>query len=489
MNSTERPSCRPGPLRTVLHLDGVGRRVAHLMGILLVVAGLAACSRDRPRFGATPPIVLIAVDGLEWNVMLPLLAKGDLPVMARLMEAGTFGYLASMRPTKSPVIWTSVATGKTPQKHGITNFFYVADAEGKPEVRLFTSGHRSTKAFWDILSDYGLVVHCLGWWISYPAEPINGVMVSQTNTTPLAGVRGQPVAKGSLLKGIEGQVHPPRRYDEMMTILDEVDSSLPEITQKIFGSPAHPPDAFSLMMWTESLWAFRADATYLSIARRLLASKEPFDLIAVYIGGTDVVGHRFWRYAYPASFQHPPSSDQIENYGHIIDDYYRYSDQAIGELLKPLPPDTTVLIVSDHGIHASNQNREFRPDDSPSFTHSGDHDDAPPGVFIAAGWGIRAAAPPGIRPANFSAHSLDTVGSVLDITPTILALKGIPIGEDMDGTPLRQVVTPRVLEARPIRFIASHDTETWLAQRDSYKKIPVDQAQRLEQLRALGYIR
>src|SRR5439155_1232372 len=272
MTSTERSSYRLGPLWTVLHLDAVGRRVAHLMGILLVVAGLAACSRDRPRFGATPPIVLIAVD-------------------------------------------------------------------------------------------------CLGWWISYPAEPINGVMVSQTNTTPLAGVRGQPVAKGSLLKGIEGQVHPPRRYDEMMTILDEVDSSLPEITQKIFGSPAHPPDAFSLMMWTESLWAFRADATYLSIARRLLASKEPFDLIAVYIGGTDVVGHRFWRYAYPASFQHPPSSDQIENYGHIIDDYYRYSDQAIGELLKPLPPDTTVLIVSDHGIHASNQNREFRPDDSPSFTH------------------------------------------------------------------------------------------------------------------------
>ena len=59
----------------------------------------------------------------------------------------------------------------------------------------------------------------------------------------------------------------------------------------------------------------------------------------------------------------------------------------------------------------------------------------------------------------------------------------------MDGTPLRQVVTPRVLEARPIRFIASHDTETWLAQRDSYKKIPIDQAERLEQLRALGYIR
>jgi hypothetical protein len=463
-----------------------------LTAILLIATAFCGCggkARDRLRSQSHHPLVLFAVDGLEWDVMLPLVARGQLPAMARLMEQGSFGYLRSMRPTLSPVIWTSLATAKTPAKHGITNFVYSTGNGNDRELRVFTSGHRRTKAFWNILSDYGLVVHCIGWWITYPAEPINGVMVSQTNTSPLAPARqGRQIWKGSLISGLEGQVYPPARQEEIMAILQEVDASLAEITKQIFGTPPHPPDPFSTMMWEETQWAFRADATYLRVAGRLLASNAAFDVMAVYIGGPDVVGHRFWRYAYPESFRYPPSRDQIDNYGHIIDDYYKYTDQAIGQILSTLPADTTVVIVSDHGMHAVNQDQQFRPEDTPRSIYSGHHFDAPPGVFIAAGWGIRTRIPPGPRASDLSRSDLVEVGSVLDIVPTMLALKGIPIGEDMDGTPLRDVLSVTTLKERPIRFLPSHDTDEWLAHRDSLKKVPRDQAERLEQLRALGYI-
>ena len=461
------------------------RACSFTLVVALSSGALHGCSRSQvsPR----PPLVLAAVDGLEWDVLLPLLSRGELPVMERLIDAGTAGYLKSMYPTFSPVIWTSMATAKTPAKHGITGFVYRPHAD-RAEERVFTSGDRRTKAFWDILGDQGLVVYCIGWWITYPAEAINGVMVSQTNTGTLVDAgRGHGMWKGNLVKGLEGQVYPPARQDAVMARLAEVDSSLPETTRRIFGTFPHPPDAFSGMMWDETQWAIRADETYLRAAQGLLADGERFDVLAIYIGGTDVVGHRFWRYAYPESFQHPPSSEQIENYRHVIDDYYRYADQAIGSLLAALPRETTVLVVSDHGMHAANRERDFRPEDPARFTYSGHHLDAPPGVFIAAGRGIRGPGPD-MRARSLVRDRLPTVGSVFDVTPTVLALEGVAIGKDMDGAPLRDVITPDALAEHPIRFVGTHDTDRWLAGREAYKRVPLDQTERVDQLKALGYV-
>ncbi|MBW2698401.1 MAG: alkaline phosphatase family protein, partial [Deltaproteobacteria bacterium] len=85
--------------------------------VLVLVAGplpvLMACSRDAPPEPRVPgearsPLLLFAIDGLEWSVILPLLADGRLPVIADLMQRGSFGHLESMLPTYSAVIWTSI---------------------------------------------------------------------------------------------------------------------------------------------------------------------------------------------------------------------------------------------------------------------------------------------------------------------------------------------------------------------------------------------
>lgn len=463
--------------------------IRHFFQILSIaaIALVAGCSgKETPRSVSEPraPMVLLAIDGMEWHVMKPLLESGAMPVTASLMKRGTWGYLQSMIPTYSAVIWTSVATAKRPEKHGIEHFVYRDD---NGEYRYYTSGHRKTKAFWNILTDYDLNVDCIGWWITYPAEVVNGCMVSQTNTTSVLHDPQRALWKGSLLKGVEDQVYPPEYQNHVMTLLEETDASMDALTRKIFGTLPNPPDDFGRLMWDQAIWALRADAVYLSVAEDLLNNGEPFDLLALYLGGPDVTGHRFWHYAYPDQFEFPPPKAQIENYGDVIDDYYVYVDRVIGEIVDAAPEGTTFIIASDHGMHAFNQDRDFKPADSPAETNSGHHLDAPPGVFIAAGPGIRDSGRG--KAIHVDLDRMQTVGSVLDVMPTILALKGIPQGEDFDGKPLIRVLDDDWLGSAKIERIPTHDTGEWMATRASRIRQAIDESERLDQLRSLGYIR
>jgi len=419
-------------------------------------------------------------------VLEPLINAGQLPTIARLMAGGTYGYLESMDPTYSPVVWTTIATGKAPAKHGIEHFVY---SQGGRQ-HYYTSGQRKTKAFWNILSDYGLTTHVLGWWMTYPAESIHGIMIAQTNTTGVLEDPKRALWKGSLLRGVEGQVTPPERQNEVMDILDAAEASFDSLAAVIFdGAVTAPMSPFTKLMWDQSRWSFRADAVYTGVAQRLIASQEPFDVLAVYIGGTDVASHRFWRYAHPEDFFNPPAAQEVKDFGRVIDDYYIHLDRVIAALLAASPPGTSVLIASDHGFHTVNPRGDFSVDEAPDDWNSGNHLDAPPGVFIAAGPGFVDATPGDSLPLPFTRSSLRNVGDVFDVLPTLLALKDIPLGQDFDGTVMENVIEASWLEQYPVRTIKTHDDKAFEEARAARMREAADQAERLEQLKSLGYIR
>jgi hypothetical protein len=357
---------------------------------------------------------------------------------------------------------------------------------GDDGQRFYTSGHRATKAFWNILSDYNRNVDVLGWWMTYPAEAIHGVMVAQTNTTAVLHKSENALLKGTVLRGVEDQVTPPGRQDEVMDILDRVDASFDSILTGMFGSVPKPATDYTKVLWDQSQWAFRADALYLEVAKKLLSSKEPFDILAVYVGGTDVAAHRFWQYAFPQQFAHPPDAGEIAAFGPVLLDYYAYVDHALGELIERAPANTAVIVVSDHGMHAVNIDHEFKVTDIPEMRLSANHMDAPPGVFIAAGPNIAAHASGGaLRLPDRS----QTAGHAFDILPTLLALQGIPLGEDFVGKPMAGVIDAEFLKKVPVRTVRTHDDKAWNDARQLRIKEAADRAERLEQLRSLGYIK
>ena len=262
-----------------------------------------------------------------------------------------------------------------------------------------------------------------------------------------------------------------------------VSERLPELTHDIFGEFEHAPTPLTRRLWLNTQWAFRSDATYLEIAEGL--ADESYDLLAVYLGGADVVGHRFWRYMEPERYRDRPPEDEVEDYGDLIEDYYRYVDSSIGRLVERMPENATVLVVADHGMRGVNFQKQFSGETIPKSVRSGHHPKARPGVIIAAGGAVLEAAG-GL--ADLEVGDLEVLASIFDVTPSLLTILGIPVGEDMAGQPLEWLTGSQPGE---VPMIATHDSEEWLAARAENDPNALDGArdeERLEQLRALGYI-
>ena len=95
--------------------------------------------------------------------------------------------------------------------------------------------------------------------------------------------------------------------------------------------------------------------------------------------------------------------------------------------------------------------------------------------------GVLAAMGPGIRGGGTL-----TDASVMDITPTLLGLLGEPVGRDMDGFVLEEMIDESYLEARPVRYVDTYERERTEEETEPLES-SVDEEIR-EELRSLGYI-
>jgi len=89
-------------------------------------------------------VLLVGWDAADWKVIRPLMDAGKMPNVRRLVENGALGQIATLDPPLSPMLWTSIATGKRPFKHGILGF-----SEPTPDgrdVQPVTNLSRTSKA-------------------------------------------------------------------------------------------------------------------------------------------------------------------------------------------------------------------------------------------------------------------------------------------------------------------------------------------------------
>ena len=150
-------------------------------------------------------VLLIGWDAADWKIIGPLLAKGHMPALKGLIDNGVYGNIATMNPPYSPMLWSSVATGKTPDKHGVMGFIEVMPKlDG---VRPVTSNSRKTRAIWNIFHHKQLKSNLVGWWPTYPAEPINGVVI----TDKFQKVSPDPSKQTPIREGV---LHPQNLKEE-----------------------------------------------------------------------------------------------------------------------------------------------------------------------------------------------------------------------------------------------------------------------------------
>jgi predicted AlkP superfamily pyrophosphatase or phosphodiesterase len=422
--------------------------------VLALGLALAACGGppDRGEGAVAQRIVVVGVDGLEWRVLDPLIAEGKLPNLARFIAEGAHGKLITLAPAYSPVIWATVATGKLPQKHGITHFVASPGGEGRRAVP-FTSNSRTTAALWNILGDLGLRVAVVGWWTTWPAEPVNGVLVSDRMMYNRFNLWfGLEHAGGDL----PGQTYPPELFDELASATRLGESFEDEFFERF--APGSPRPSFRRDLhdpWYELLMVY---------ARDRILRRDSYDFVAYYVNGTDIASHYFWKYLFPEEWSDPIPPEDVARYREVIPRYYEWVDESIAPLLARADDRTIVILLSDHGFVTGH-----RPD-SPNI--SGTHyRTAPPGVLVMAGGGIPAGGTFGRA-------------TVMDLAPTILHALGYGVGRDMDGLVLP--IVAKATGARAVRYVESYDANRERAPRDPIAT-KYDQTI-LEKLRALGYI-
>lgn len=444
------------------------RAALWLLGVVAFSAGAFMAWKAAER-GPGPLLVLVGMDALTWDIMDPMLDKGELPNFRALIARGVRGDLKTLKSTYiSASIWTTILTGKVPKYHGIEGWY---STRGFP----VNSTSRTTRFLPQILGENGVTTAAVGFMATWPADRINGYIVSDLasygrfkDSSPAAN---QNVSDYEYLKGIERVTWPEDLLDEIMPVMlapDEVprrvyESVLPlsdrewESFQKI--DRVKRDDDVALLKF-----AVVTDYNFHRAGLEILKRHRP-QAYMVYFQGADILEHFFWKYMEPEYFSEVVTEEQAARLGECIRNYYRFLDYLLFEIMTQVGEEATVVVCSDHG-----QKRvEYWGQDGP---HSGQHRvSKPPGVVIMAGPGIRSG--------------LEIEGAVVfDLTPTMLYLMGVPVGKDMNGKVLLDAVTDEFQGAHPLSLIETHDRGMEAAE-EVYS--PLDDRIR-ERLRALGYV-
>lgn len=400
-------------------------------------------------------LLLIGWDAADWNIIWPLIAKGKMPALKKLIENGVYGNMSTMNPPYSPMLWTTVATGKTPDKHGVLGFIEVTpDAK---TVRPVTNVSRKTRALWNIFHNQGLKSNLVGWWPSFPTEPINGTIISdrfpKTHRDPS---KQTPISEFS--------VHPWNSSNDFKN-LRMFPFEITEAHLYPFVPRAHDVDQKNHKGLAAIAKIVSENTSLHNAATKLLRTSE-WDFMAVYYDLIDHFGHSFMKY-------HPPKLAAVnqKNYDifkHTITGAYIFQDMMLERKMQLVDDDTTIIVMSDHGFESGNKRILNMPkvQAAPSLEHSQF------GIFVASGPNIKK---------NEKIFGM----GLIDVAPTILHYFGLPIGKDMDG----KVVLDIFRETEAPKYIDSWDKMPGdFADLKNQETDALSDEETMQQLIDLGYV-
>jgi hypothetical protein len=432
-----------------------GSRVGATLFVIAVVASLtlplaargpavappspvAPLQRVESRDDNGPRLTMLLLDGASLEYILPRVAEGRLPGFARLLDKAAVMDLATIRPTQPDPVWAAAATGMYPSKNGVRSAAsYYARSDTRPVdllpdhclshglVRLGFIRDEPNAAttwrarpLWSIVSAAGVPVGVARWPLTYPAEEVNGFLITD---------RFHQLV-GSIAE-FDQAASPP----DVLPVLESAFTDPVDVTDVLpvsAGSPSASPEAAAL----------RRDRVYSRAMRRLSASMRP-RFAALRYDGLDIVGHYYLRYTEPRTFRDVPEEER-RRFSQIIDRYYAFIDAEVGAALDALRPGDLLMVVSGFGMQPLNPFRRTigRILRDPDF--SGTHEGAPDGFLIAYG-----------RDAEPGRHQR---GSVVDVAPTALYFLGLPAARDMDGFARSDLFTRAFTADRPIVFIPSY---------------------------------
>jgi predicted AlkP superfamily phosphohydrolase/phosphomutase len=272
----------------------------------LVTRGGADGGKGEEGAGGARRVVVLGLDAATWNAVIPFLKAGDLPTMKRMMETGSYGYLDTYGRQFTPMVWASMATGMTVEKHGVYHFGNLSDDWKAAPV-------------WSIVSDAGLKAAVVNWVCTWPPFEVNGAFVS---------------------KIIAPQ--PDRTYFSpgFVYLKPAADSIISRWGYEV------PLDDAARITYAEH------EFSYLDLLDREVISRVEPDFVAYYSYSPDMVQHFFWKDMEPGMLRGPDwyGEHPEPHHAHIIRDAYIASDRLLAGLMERYGSDANYFVLSDHGM-------------------------------------------------------------------------------------------------------------------------------------------
>jgi hypothetical protein len=428
-----------------------------LVAFVGAMALLFATSATRAGAGDSPTLTVvstgqhvdvIAIDGIDPATLERLRTAGRLPNFSRLLGQS----IAMLTPEadRDPAkVWTTIATGQPPEKHGIRGLesrqIAGVDGQFRSESRVWSaltaatdlvrltrpaiaSGEqRLIPAFWEVAARAGLRTAVVHWWATWPAPQDLGIVISDRAILRLEA--GGP---------LDGEIAPASLYDTLKKQWTETDASVARAAAERATPPHTSAEIASVFTRAANL-----DASVMALAN---ANLGPLDLRVVYLPGLDIVQHALFGSANPAAMAPSEAADRLS----ALEAYYAFLDDTLGAFVGASPaPDRTCILVTEPGRVTT----------------------ASPGLLAIAG-----------APAS-AQHVTATDTSV---AATVLYALGVPVARDLASRAVTDLFSSTFASAHPVREVETYGLRQLTPQ--PAKTHTLDK-EMIERMRTLGYIR
>jgi predicted AlkP superfamily phosphohydrolase/phosphomutase len=403
----------------------------------------------RPAWRREGTVYVLGIDGLSPDIIGSMAERGELPQFRQLAADGCHGPHQTISPTNSSLLWTSIATGCHHRDHGIDGFEYY-DLFGRHVSRsfirrakkfglrrliklfdrldwlrshFFDGRHVQARTIWDIVSESGDRVGVVNWWHTWPADPVNGFVISDRVHYWRAAAKGD-IEPGSrqltfpeeVLEQIRELVIPPSEVPEdwLRRFLNVSDEEFEEFRQAEFRH--HD-------LHGELCFVLSADLTYLRALEYCLDRFEAPKLVAALFRCPDVTQHAASEFMPDA--RGDSTTEERRKYGNVVPEAYRFADELVRRVRQRMGEEDTLFVVSDHGFRYQEKRGKY-----------GHARGEPPGVFYAVGPEFQSGMP------------IEEAG-IYDLAPTVLRICGFPVDERMPGRALEELLTEEFRSTHP----------------------------------------
>jgi predicted AlkP superfamily phosphohydrolase/phosphomutase len=381
-----------------------------------------------------PTLWTVGLGGATLDAILPLAQQGRLPFFASLLEQGAYARLTSYPPRRDGALWTSLATGKLPYRHGVLD-----DRRFRPEfldpdalLRLSPVGvafthwgmlgapsemvdSRSLDVLpaWEVLSRLGVRCGLVGWPLTDPVPADTAFVFSDRY---FEGQFGRLSAQ-------------PKELAERGTLFR------PEPEPDTLGRDALT--AVELSALTQDLWRE-------SLTRFLIDQDRNAQAYFLYLPGLERISNAHYSAFYKVQFE-GQQGRRVRREAESLISYYEHLDRFLASLMAQAPEPKVLAVVSAFGFESQHAWGRLWGRMLADGAWRGTADDAPDGVLFLSARGV--------QPGAFVSNA-----ELTDVLPTLLYSLGLPIARDLDGSVLTTAFTSGFLATQPLTFVPSYET-------------------------------